>query len=355
MFRSLQHHVAILDNAGTGNHDERSIASDFDICDANNHFHVGTKYEKTWGISTQLQIPLESRMFIGMDTHDGAVFIRAYGKINLGLRILRKREDGYHDITTVFHLIDVYDALSIQPSSSDVLECSDPSLPTDERNLCLRAARLFRSGFGINSGVHISLQKSIPVGAGLGGGSSDAAATLLGCARLWRIDDAVERLVPFAIQLGSDVPYFLKPGSAMATGRGEILSHFNLELPYWILIVYPNIHISTVWAYQNVTPSDRIEGTVNLRRLIEENLHNPHVLPSLLVNDFEPLVFRTHPPIKELKAMLTASGAVAAQLSGSGSAVYGLFADRFSLKRAEQAIPPRYPRFISPPRFVAEP
>ncbi|MBI4811284.1 MAG: 4-(cytidine 5'-diphospho)-2-C-methyl-D-erythritol kinase [Ignavibacteriales bacterium] len=178
--------------------------------------------------------------------------LKAYAKINLGLRILRKRDDGYHDIDTVFHRVDLYDEIYLEPSSTIKVFSNESNLPTDEGNLCIRAAQLLREYSGIEKGVNISLTKNIPIGAGLGGGSSDAAATLIGLTKFWEVDVSQIDLYKLALQLGSDVPYFLKFGTAHATGRGEILDYFDINIPHWIVIVYPNIHISTAWAYQEI-------------------------------------------------------------------------------------------------------
>ena len=178
------------------------------------------------------------------------LIIRAYAKINLGLRILRKRADGYHDIETIFYRIQPYDEIVLELSHGISLVCNNSELPTDEGNLCVRAAGMLQQHYDIIERVHISLKKSIPVGAGLGGGSSDAASVLTGLVELWKLPASENDLRSFAVQLGSDVPYFLEPGTAYGTGRGEKLDYFDFDFPYWIVLVYPNIHISTAWAYR---------------------------------------------------------------------------------------------------------
>src|SRR5437867_6634005 len=178
--------------------------------------------------------------------------IRAYAKINLGLRILRKREDGYHEIETVFHRVNIFDEIRLSPSTGISLTCNDPDIPVNDDNLCMRAASALRDKYAVGKGVHIELKKTIPAGAGLGGGSSDAASTLLGLNQLWKLHLDRENLEPLALRIGSDIPYFLHEGSAYATGRGEKLEDIGIDIPCWIVLVYPKIQISTAWAYQNV-------------------------------------------------------------------------------------------------------
>ena len=252
------------------------------------------------------------------------ITLRAYGKINLGLRVLGKREDGYHDIETILHRIDIYDELSFAKSEKISLESDSPELTSGEENLCIRAARLLNTHTGAKGGAAITLRKQIPVGAGLGGGSSDAAATLLGLTELWGLDIKREELHRLSSQLGSDVPYFLRNGTACATGRGEILEYFPLNLPYWIVVMYPNIHVSTAWAYQQVRV-EKPERSDNLRNNLVDNLTDGTNLRELIRNDFEPIVFRAHPELTEIKQTYYEHGALFAQMSGSGSSVYGLF------------------------------
>ncbi|MDI6766194.1 MAG: 4-(cytidine 5'-diphospho)-2-C-methyl-D-erythritol kinase [Bacteroidota bacterium] len=287
------------------------------------------------------------------------VKINAYTKINLGLRVLRKREDGYHDIETVFHRVNPYDEISLEPSSSISFTCNNPILPTDERNLCVRAAKLLQEYTGIKDGVKIFLKKNIPIGAGLGGGSSDAASTLLGLVKLWNIDVTHDELHKIALQLGSDVPYFLKRGTAHATGRGEILEYFDLDIPYWIILVYPNIHISTAWAYQAIHDARLTKHTniqhqtsdIPLKQLLLENINAPQHFNHLLHNDFEPIVLHSNKTIAYLKLSLYSFGAKFAQMSGSGSAVYGFFSDEQEMKIAVEKLDKKYLTFVTPPNL----
>ncbi len=282
------------------------------------------------------------------------VTLRAYAKINLGLRIIRKRADGYHDIETVFYRTHPYDEVTLERSESISLLCSDPRLPTDESNLCIRAAGLMQEHYGAGRGASISLKKFIPVGAGLGGGSSDAAAVLLGLRELWDIEISNIDLQKLAAKLGSDVPYFLQPGTAHATGRGEILDYFKFTMPYWIVIVHPDVSVSTSWAYKEMRITGGAGGDPHsgrsLKTLWIEDIKSPDVLRKRVTNDFEPIVSGVHPQITETKRALYDSGAVFAQMSGSGAAVYGLF-DREDSARKSLGSFGKMPVFMTPPGF----
>lgn len=279
---------------------------------------------------------------------------RAYAKINLGLRIIRRRPDGYHDIETVFHPIDLCDEISFEPSESISLTSSDPAIPTDGQNLCVRAAIALRQASGTPRGISMKLRKRIPVGAGLGGGSSDAAATLLALRNLWDLAIRDEELFRIAFTLGADVPYFLKMGTAYATGRGERLEYFPLDLPYWILTVYPGIQVPTAWAYQHIDITRlmrRPPFTFSLRQIVSEGAGDPRRLTLHLSNDFETLVLGTYPAIARLKQVLPAFGADLVLLSGSGSSVFALFRIEHQARAAETELGKSYAVFLTEPNF----
>jgi 4-diphosphocytidyl-2-C-methyl-D-erythritol kinase len=208
--------------------------------------------------------------------------------------------------------------------------------------------------------VQIQLQKNIPIGAGLGGGSSDAAATLVGLNQLWNLRLGQDQLNHFALLLGSDVPYFVSRGSAYATGRGELLEYFPLDLPYWIVIVYPNLHISTTWAYQqldlrNGDSHRAVRSTESsIKDILVELIPHPRRLITSLMNDFEPTILAAHPEIGQIKKKLYDLGAEFAQLSGSGSSVYGLFIQEEEATHAISKLKNGYQTFITPPSFTPE-
>jgi 4-diphosphocytidyl-2-C-methyl-D-erythritol kinase len=250
---------------------------------------------------------------------------RAYGKINLGLRILRKRSDGYHDIETVFHQIDLFDELSFRLHESDVLLTStDPQLPTDSSNLCVKAAHLLRDLTGLQEGVEIMLKKNIPIGAGLGGGSADAAATLLTLTRLWNLELGPAELHALAANLGSDIPFFLVGNTASATSRGEQLEPLGLRFPYWIVVVTPPVHVSTAWAYKMLHRGENPVPQAGFKSALLEHAHDHQFLARTLTNDFEHVVFETHPEIRAIKETMLNEGADIALMSGSGSSVFAL-------------------------------
>jgi 4-diphosphocytidyl-2-C-methyl-D-erythritol kinase len=263
---------------------------------------------------------------------------RAYAKINIGLHLLRRRPDGYRDIETVFHRVDLWDELTIEEAPSLSLRSSDPSIPSDDTNLCMKAAALLRAHCGTSAGAAMTLTKRIPAGAGLGGGSADAAAALRGLAALWRAPLPEAELAALALSVGSDVPFFLGRGSAFGQGRGEILEYFNLDLPYWIVLATPDVHISTAWAYEQTVIPARPAGPP-VKQIVTEHLRDARRYMTLLRNDFEPLVLRTHPEVASVKQALYLHGAEFAQMSGSGSSVYGLFREEASARASARALP----------------
>lgn len=259
---------------------------------------------------------------------------RAYAKINLGLFILAKRKDGYHTIETVFHRVDLFDEISLAPSSEITVESSSREAPGGEENICFKAAKMLQEHFPIATGAKITIQKEIPVGAGLGGGSSDAAAILLHLPKFWGIAVAEQQLLSLALQLGSDVPYFIRSGSAHARGRGEILEDIPLDIPYFILLCNPGIHVSTAWAYQRVSPRKR---AVNLAILVQKGMRDPKDLLGI-ENDFESTVVDEYPVVGEVKQTMIENGAVFSLMSGSGSTVYGLYNDLTLVHRTSRAL-----------------
>ncbi len=278
------------------------------------------------------------------------MLVTAYAKINLGLRIIRKRSDGYHDLETIFHLIDWHDEIVIRPSDESVsLAADDSGLPLDESNLCLKAALRLRTHTGTTRGAHLHLTKRIPVGSGLGGGSSDAAAVLRGLSRFWGLNLEQRDLMSIGASLGADVPFFLSAGSAFAQERGDRLHPLKIDVPYWILVVVPPIQVSTSWAYQQVHPAG--ENRAVPRNIIDADHLTADAIMPFLVNDFEPPVFRAHPAIEAVKRTMIEAGARAAQMSGSGSAVFGLFSDEGQASGAARMFGSEYRYTITKPNF----
>lgn len=237
----------------------------------------------------------------------------------MGLHIKSKRADGYHELETIFYPVDYCDVLEILPSEDLVYSSSGIDI-TGDGNLCLDAYHLLRQDFSIPA-VHIHLHKIIPVGSGLGGGSSDAAFTLKGLNELFDLQLSNEQLRTYAVQIGADCPFFIENKPMLATGIGEVLESIDLDLSaYHIAIAKPSIHVSTAEAYSGIVPKEPIHS---LKDLIKTTIEKWQVQ-----NDFEQSVFAKHPAIEKLKKSLYEQGAVYAAMSGSGSSVFGLFKSR---------------------------
>lgn len=251
-------------------------------------------------------------------------------KINLGLYITSKRSDGYHDLVSCFYPVAWEEALEIIPSSSFSFSTSGLNVPGDSvSNLVVKAYELIKKKYNIfPSAIH--LHKAIPMGAGLGGGSADAAVTLLLLNQLYELSLSQEELLHFSAQLGSDCSFFIHNTPCMATSRGEVLAPIPVSLKgYRILLVHPGIHISTQQAYAGVTPRAL---SFNLEELLKEN---PSSWKDNLHNQFEEHLFKQFPEVAHLKQKLYDHGAVYASMSGSGSAVYGIFEEGQSVEKIE--------------------
>jgi len=282
------------------------------------------------------------------------MLLRAYAKINLGLRVLRKRNDGFHDIETVFHRINLYDEIELTAKENGISFSSSGNefSPDGSANLCVQAALLFQQETNTHRGVDIKLHKIIPVGAGLGGGSSDAATVLLALSELWNIPVPFLKLREMALKLGSDVPYFLLDGTAYATGRGEVLEYFQFSVPYWIVVLFPNEQIFTKWAYQHVTPKEGY--TKSIKEILLEGINNMEYLRDNLDNDFEEPVFEQYPLIKDLRTGFYLSGAEYVSLSGSGSCMFGFYKEEKDAKFFQREMVNRAQllTYITPPNFT---
>jgi len=257
-------------------------------------------------------------------------------KINLGLFIHEKRKDGFHELETLLQMVAWFDELELEKTSETVdLFCDTPDIPKDETNLVVRAARLLQKYFpGRCVGVKIKLKKNIPMGAGLGGGSGNAAGTLLALNYLWDLKLSRKDLIDISSELGSDVPFFLMSPCAIGKGRGEILKPIKNPITFYILMIYPNFPISTAWVYDNLKlkltkPKNNISILANFLT------HSEFAqLGAALCNELEPVVFKRYPEILEIKNELLSSGAEGALLSGSGSTVFGIFNDPGLAKKA---------------------
>jgi 4-diphosphocytidyl-2-C-methyl-D-erythritol kinase len=249
--------------------------------------------------------------------------VRTPAKVNLVLEVLGKRPDGYHELSTVLQAVDLCDRLTMETAATLTLETNEEGLPTDDRNLVVRAAKLLREAAGIEAGARIVLDKRIPMAAGLGGGSSNAAATLYGLNKLWGLRWRRERLMELAVMLGMDVPFFLGRGRALGTSRGEVLSALPGVGGYALVLVNPGVGLSTQEVYGRVPAGWRAEpeGT---RRMLEALKRRSGVrVAAALTNHLERWVEPAMPVIGRMKAALLAAGALGAAMSGSGPTVFG--------------------------------
>lgn len=292
-------------------------------CDVAGHFHLG-------GVNTMVQ----------------QIAVEAPAKVNLQLAVVGKRPDGYHELESFMLKLALADRLTLTRQPSGItLSCPDSPLPLGPDNLVHRAATAFFRHTGINEGVAITLAKRIPIAAGLGGGSSDAAATLRGLDRLFAAGLTHAALMALALPLGADVPFFvLDAPAAWARGIGEQLTPAPVPTVGWILLVNPGFPVSTKWVYENFALTMGGNPFILGRGLASansaESRDNSRLLP--LVNDLEAVTIGRYPEVAALKAALIAGGADDALMSGSGPTVFGLFADREAAERCAASLKPRY-------------
>ena len=251
-------------------------------------------------------------------------------KINLGLHILNKREDGYHNIETVFYPVPLKDALEIIPSgNTDAIQFTSSGLVISgdaATNLCSKAYHLLKKDYPILPNVKMHLHKVIPMGAGLGGGSADAAFTLQLLDKLFKLNLSTPQLLEYSLQLGSDCPFFILNEPCVATGRGEIMEKIKLDLSaYQLMLVNPGIHVNTAEAFGLLASQKIDDSSVSLKNIITKPVNT---WQHFLTNHFETVLVNKYPLIKEIKETLYNMGASYAAMSGSGSTVYGLFEKR---------------------------
>lgn len=266
--------------------------------------------------------------------------LRALAKINLGLDILRKREDGYHEVRMIMQTIQMYDVLEIRrvkkPGIS--LSVNYPYIPNDERNLVYKAAKLLMDEFQVKSGVDIRLEKFIPVAAGMAGGSSDAAAALVGINRLFKLGLSEKDLMDRAVNIGADVPYCVMRGTALAEGIGEKLTRITPVPDCFVLIGKPGINVSTKAAYESLQ-LDKITTHPDIDGMIKDiECGNLLAMTEKMRNVFEPGIIGKYPVIGEIKELMEAHGALKAMMSGSGPTVFGIFDDRKKMEAAAAAL-----------------
>jgi 4-diphosphocytidyl-2-C-methyl-D-erythritol kinase len=256
------------------------------------------------------------------------IYEKAPAKINLSLDVLRKREDGYHEVEMVMTMIDLSDRLELTELDRDAIVFTSPSgyIPLDEKNLAYQAAKLLKARCGVAQGVHIHLDKHIPVAAGLAGGSSDAAAVLRGLNRMWNLNLPMRELVRLAGELGSDVPFCVTGGTALATGRGEVLRPLPAPPQCWVVLAKPPVNVSTADVYQRLR-LDRVRHRPDTPGVVEglERKDLMRICRSL-GNVLESVTFNLHPEVERIKRLMLRLGADGALMSGSGPTVFGLVA-----------------------------
>ena len=264
-----------------------------------------------------------------------SIEIRSYAKINWTLDVLYKRDDGFHELRTIFQTVSLHDNLLLTQTDGLVeVVCDDRRVPEDETNLAFRAAVLLQEAAGASKGARIKIEKRIPVSAGLGGGSSNAAATLIALVKLWQIAVDDRTLLGISANLGSDVPFFLTGGTALGVGRGEEVYSIEQAESHHLLLVNPGFAVSTRDAYQKLSRLTRSESASNIpfTLLAAKGISG---LPLVARNDLEEAVLAAHPEIAEVKRRLLSLGARHAQMSGSGATVFGVFDNSRSIEKAE--------------------
>ncbi len=264
----------------------------------------------------------------------------AYAKINLSLEVLGRRADGYHTVHTVLQTVDLSDRLTFAPAAEIRMECSEPSLANRE-NLAWRAAAALKEAAGYDGGALIRVDKGIPEAMGLGGGSSDAAAALVALNRLWGVDAPPATLEELARRLGSDVPFFLRGGTALATGRGDVIEALRPLTPRWIVLVCPDIRIAgkTLRLYSMLSPDSYTGGRVT--RALSEAINRGCFPTELLYNVFEEVALDAFPGLAAVMEDMEEAGAEFTRLSGAGPALYTVASSRQTGERIQRAMAQR--------------
>ena len=265
--------------------------------------------------------------------------IKAYAKINLGLDVVRRLENGYHEVKMVMQTVGIYDVLDFERTDGGIVITTDSGeLPTDENNLIYKAAKLMMETYPISGGVKIHLEKHIPIAAGMAGGSTDAAATLKGMNRLFDLGCTLKDLMELGVKIGADVPYCVMGGTALAEGIGEKLTPLLACPKCFVLLAKPPISVSTKMVYEKldaleITEHPDIDGILN--GLARRNIHK---VAECMGNVLEQVTIPVYPVIEQIKNVMKEGGAMNAMMSGSGPTVFGLFEDRQSARRAAQKI-----------------
>lgn len=266
--------------------------------------------------------------------------LKAYGKINLGLDVIRKRPDGYHDLDMIMQMVDVYDDVIIEKKAGEeiVVKADAAVLSNGKDNLAYMAAKMLFDEFGIKSGVEITIHKRIPIAGGMAGGSSDCATTLIGINKMFNSGLSKQQLMERGVKLGADVPYCVLGGTAIARGIGEVLTPLPTPPQCHVIIAKPPISVSTAYVYGHIRP-DEITKRPDIEQMTlaikEQDLNK---LSDLLYNVMEEVTVSEYPVIEKLKSIMLENGALNSIMSGSGPTVFGLFDDREKAQAAMKAL-----------------
>ncbi len=274
------------------------------------------------------------------------IILKSPAKINLGLNIIRKRDDGFHDLETIFYPLLLSDILTFEKADETKLESNSNEINSLQTNLISTAIEFLETIVNRKLNVKIYLEKNIPIGAGLGGGSSNAASTLKSLNQLFELNLTYDMLSEIALKLGSDVPFFLEPYPCFTSSRGELRKNIRLSLSQPILIVNPGIHISTKWAFQNLELTSHKKS---LKELCGQNSVTIDDIKDYATNDFENIVYEIYPEIKSIKDKLDASGADFVSMTGTGSTVYGVFSNLQKVRWVKEDFDASYFTYINFP------
>jgi 4-diphosphocytidyl-2-C-methyl-D-erythritol kinase len=265
--------------------------------------------------------------------------LNAYAKINLTLDVLGDRSDGYHDVETVMHTVELHDSLILRENENGItIRCASTDVPADTQNIVYRAAQLLRETFKIPRGVEVELTKVIPISSGLGGGSSDAAVTLLGLAQMWKLRLTERQLVELASKIGSDVPFFLAGGAALAMGRGERIRNLRPLPTTWVVLARPPIPVSTEWAYKTLDHASvrkRPDTAAVVQALEAEDAVG---VGRRLCNVFEDVVTSHHPAVARVREQMMAHHPLGVSLSGTGPVLFALVPNEGAAKEMGTAL-----------------
>ena len=280
---------------------------------------------------------------------DSLFSIKSPSKVNLGLKVLNKRPDNFHNILSIFIELNLYDTIDFYSNKTlEILSKGIYLAPNNQNNIIYKAVNIFSKEFDINVNYKIVLNKNIPIGAGLGGGSSNAAKTLVALSQINNLNLSKENLCNIGNQIGSDVPFFIRGGIKEVTGKGEIINTINYSVlkNKIFLLVFPNISISTKWAYSEIKKHLEPKKIRHKFSPLTDKVNW-----ALFENDFEHIVCLTYPEIRDIKKMLYKTGALYSSLSGSGSTMFGIYNDMKLVNKAIKSFENKYHTFIAHPQF----